>query len=89
MLLLYNGVMNSEEFDKLFKYMEKRFDSVEKNFEMVRADIRENSLALGELAGQIRDYHEEMLMMGRKVDRLERWIHQIAKETGVKLEESI
>lgn len=84
--MLYTISMSSEEFDKLFKYMEAFRHDVDKNFEMVRADIRETNMALGELAGQIRDYHEEMIMMGRKMDRLERWIHQIAKETGVKLE---
>lgn len=78
--------MSSDEFDKLFKYIESFRRDVDKNFEMVRADIRENKMAIAELAGQIRDYHEEMIMLGRKVDRLERWIHQIAKETGVKLE---
>lgn len=77
--------MDSEQFDKLFKYIEKRFNEVDKNFELVRSDIRENREAIAELAGQIRDYHEEMIMLGRKVDRLERWIHQIAKETGVTL----
>ena len=78
--------MSSDEFDKIFKYMESFRRDVDKNFELVRADIRENKMAIAELAGQIRDYHEEMIMLGRKVDRLERWIHQIAKETGVKLE---
>lgn len=79
--------MNStdDQFEKLFKYMEKRFDAVDKNFEQVRADIRENTLAIAELSGQIRDYHMEMIMLARKVDRMERWIHEIAKQTGVKL----
>ncbi|GEM_PF-6291059 len=30
---------------------------------------------------------QEMVMLARKVDRLEKWILQIAKATGVKLEE--
>lgn len=56
--------MSSDEFDKLFKYIESFRRDVDKNFEMVRSDIRENKMAIAELAGQIRDYHEEMIMLG-------------------------
>jgi len=37
------------------------------------------------LAGLIRDYQQEMLMIGHKVDRLEQWILKVAEATGVKL----
>lgn len=42
--------MSSDEFDKLFKYIESFRRDVDKNFEMVRADIRENKMAIAELA---------------------------------------
>jgi hypothetical protein len=29
-----------------------------------------------------------MIMLTRKVDRMERWIHEIAEKTGVKLSEN-
>lgn len=77
--------MSKDEFAKLFNYMEKRFDAVDKRFDEAakdRADIRS---AIAELGVLIRDYHQEMLMLAHKVDRLERWIHEIAKKTGVKL----
>jgi len=31
-------------------------------------------------------YFQEMLMLSHKVDRLEKWIHQIAEKIGMKLE---
>jgi hypothetical protein len=32
------------------------------------------------------DYFKEMVALAQKVDRLEKWIHQIAKKIGLKLE---
>lgn len=31
-------------------------------------------------------YFQEMVMLAHKVDRLEKWIHQIAEKVGIKLE---
>ena len=78
--------MSEDEFTKLFKYVEKRFNAVDKQFEQNQAEHREMMAAIAELGGQIKDYHQEFIMLGRKVDRLERWISQIAQETGVKLD---
>lgn len=77
--------MSQDEFTKLFKYMQEMREEMNVRFEEAtddRADIRS---AIAELAGQIKDYHQEMLMLAHKVDRMERWIHQIAEKTGVKL----
>lgn len=46
------------------------------------ADIRS---AIAELSAQVRDYHHEMIMLNRSVDKLRDAILQIARETGVKL----
>lgn len=78
--------MSEDQFTKLFKYMEKRFDAVDKRFDKVDADIRDTKSAVAELAGQLKDYHTELVMLAHKVDRLEKWINQIAQKTGVKLE---
>lgn len=77
--------MSDDQFTKLFKYMEKRFDIVEQRFDKQDTEISDLKGAVAELGGQLRDYHQEMIMLARKVDRMERWIHQIAKQTGVEL----
>lgn len=59
---------------------------VNKQFEENRKEHAELRADIAELGGQIRDYHQELIMLGRKVDRMERWINQIAQETGVKLD---
>ena len=77
--------MSQDEFTKLFKYVEEMRTEMREGFTEAakdRADIRG---AIGELAGLIKDYHQEMIMLAHKVDRMERWIHQIAEKTGVKL----
>jgi hypothetical protein len=78
--------MSDDQFTKLFKYMEKQFDAVGKRFDTVDTEIADLKGAVAELGGQLRDYHQEMIMLTRKVDRMERWIHQIAKQTGVELQ---
>lgn len=37
------------------------------------------------LAGDVREYHDELIASGSQTDRHERWIRQVAQETGVKL----
>jgi uncharacterized protein YoxC len=77
--------MSQDEFTKLFKYMQDEFAKIHEDFGRQDAKINDLMGAVGELGAQIKDYHEEMLFMGHKVDHLERWIHEIAKQTGVKL----
>lgn len=77
--------MSDDQFTKLFKYIEKRFDSMDKRFDEAakdRADIRG---AIAEIGAQVRDYHHEMIFLSRQVDKLKEAILQIAQETGIKL----
>ena len=77
--------MSDDQFTKLFKYIQEFRQDVNEKFEDAardRADIRG---AVAELSAQIRDYHQEMVMLSRQVDRLREAIKQIAEETGVKL----
>jgi uncharacterized coiled-coil DUF342 family protein len=81
--------MSEDQFTKLFRYVEKRFDSVDKRFDEAgrdRADIRG---AIAELSAQVRDYHNEMKFMSHQMDKLRDAILQIAQETGIKLKVEI
>ncbi len=80
--------MSQDEFTKLFKHMEKMRSEMNSRFDIQDKKIDELTGAIAELGGQLRDYHQEMIMLARKVDRMERWIHEIAKQTGVKLSEA-
>lgn len=77
--------MSEDQFTKLSKYIEKRFDQVDERLEEARLDRQDIRGAVAELAAQVRDYHNESIMLNRHVDKLTEAIKQIAKETGVKL----
>ena len=72
---------------KLFGYMQKEFDKVNKRLEETATKKQVEALTntVDGLAGLVRDYQQEMLMLTHKVDRMERWILQLAEKTGVKL----
>ncbi len=78
--------MSDDQFDKLFKYMERRFDAVDRRFEAV--DKRFDSVIglLDTFIKQTETYHHEMLALGHKVDRHEKWHHQTAKAVGLNLQ---
>lgn len=78
---------HDKSFEKFFKYMENRFSVIEKNLENTATKKQVNDLsgAVAELGANVKDYHVELLLMGKKVDRLEQVILHIAQETGVKL----
>lgn len=77
--------MAQDEFTKLFTYMQKEFSVVNSKIDKQNGRFDEVLGAIAELAADVKTYHQELLVLGHKVDRLERWIHQIAQETGVKL----
>jgi uncharacterized coiled-coil DUF342 family protein len=81
--------MSEDQFTKLFKYIEEFRADVDNRFEEVRRDQADIRAAIAELSAQVRDYHNETLILTRQVDRLREAILQIAKETGVKLEVSL
>ena len=70
---------------KLFKYLGQEFRKVDQRFEETDQKIDGVQSSISGLAADLKTYHEELLALGHKVDRMERWIHQIAQETGVKL----
>lgn len=76
---------HEDQLLKMFKYMQKEFAYIHKRFDMQDEKFIEVMGAVADLGGQIRDYHQEFLVLGRKVDRMERWIHEIAQQTGTKL----
>ena len=79
--------MSEDEFTKLFKYISKRFDLVEKRLERAatKDDFNYLANAVDAFAKQSETYMREMLALGHKVDRSEQWILKVAKATSVKL----
>lgn len=64
--------MSQDEFTKLFTYVEGMREEMRQGFSDAtddRADIRG---AIAELSAQISEYHQDMVFLTHKVDRLER-----------------
>ncbi len=55
-------------------------------FEELRQDFRDLQSAVDAYAHKADVYFQEMVVLTHKVDRLEKWIHQIAEKAGIKLE---
>ena len=77
--------MSKDEFTKLFTYIQEFRNDVDQRLESLEGEVRDTKMSVGELSRQVKAYHEEMIMLTHKVQRLEKWIHEIAEKTGVKL----
>ncbi|HEY4160482.1 MAG TPA: hypothetical protein VGM08_00290 [Candidatus Saccharimonadales bacterium] len=55
--------MSEDQFTKLFKYIEQRFDGVERRQEKEHEEHVDIRGAIGELGAQIRDHHHEMIFL--------------------------
>ncbi|MEI6851071.1 MAG: hypothetical protein WCK26_03840 [Candidatus Saccharibacteria bacterium] len=79
--------MSQDEFTKLFNYMSKRFDSIDKALEekASNADMQKVLGLLDEFTKRQEITDDEMLVMGHQLDRLDRWTHELAKKIGYKL----
>jgi uncharacterized coiled-coil DUF342 family protein len=60
--------------------------ATKEDFEELRQDFRKLQSAVDTYAQKADAYFQEMVMLSHKVDRLEKWILQIAEKTGVTLE---
>lgn len=78
------------DLDKLaidiVKLLNPRFKSIEERLDKQEVKFDKLLNTVDAYAKKADDYMQEMLALGHKVDRLERWIQQIAQSTGVKLE---
>ena len=52
----------------------------------IKQSFSDLQISVDAYAKKADDYFQEMVMLSRKVDRLEQWIHQLAKKVGLKLE---
>lgn len=80
------------EVSERFKDVDKRFDTVDVRFEQVgkqitglKKDFNNLQIAVDGYAKKSDTYFQEMVMLAHKVDRMERWILQLAEKTGVQL----
>lgn len=79
--------MSQDEFTKLFRYMTERFDKVDQTLEhkAETIDVQRTLDLLDKIIKQQEVDDHERLAMGYQLDRLDRWIHELADKVGHKL----
>jgi hypothetical protein len=81
-----NGASMNPDFAPLLDYLEKRFDRMETRIDELNQGFSTLQAAVDSYAKRADAYFQEMVALSHKVERHERWLHQIAEKLGVKLE---
>jgi hypothetical protein len=76
----------SSDFAPLLEYLDRRFDAVDRRLAELGEGFSALQAAVDSYAKRADGYFQEMVVLGHKVERHERWLHQIAEKLGVKLE---
>ncbi|HYF04972.1 MAG TPA: hypothetical protein VEA59_02260 [Patescibacteria group bacterium] len=79
--------METKDYQVIFDYIDEALKRQNEHVqEIVRNELVEIKGAIADLAGQIKTYHEEMIVMRHQMDRYDRWFKQIAQKVGITLE---
>lgn len=81
--------MKDDQFTKLFRYMEKRFDEIDKHLDIVatKDDISKVYDILDQHTAMLEDLTAETAALTSSDNRQTRQIEYIARQTGVDLRE--
>jgi predicted nucleic acid-binding Zn-ribbon protein len=78
--------MSDDQFTKLFKYIERRFDELAHEVEDVRGQVSQVNGTVDGIAKQLDTDAAERAAITRQLDRHDRWHHQTADKLGLKLD---
>jgi len=82
-------MLTDEDIKKIIEANRETFPTKE-DFESFREEMREDfsdlQTSVDAYAKKADSYFQEMLMLSNKVDRHEKWFHQVADKLGIKLE---
>jgi len=80
-------MLDEKDIQKLIEVFITRDEFNEKISNLAtKEDINKVLTAVDAYGKKADTYFQEMVMLSRKVDRHERWLHQIADKLGIKLE---
>lgn len=81
-----------QDFGELVEYLDKKFNVIDGDFAELKSDFSglksdfwQLQSAVDSYAAKADKYFMEMVALAHKVDRLERWIQEIADKVGIKL----
>jgi len=89
-----------QDFSELVKYLDEKFSKTDQRLVELDEDVKDvkekmatkedfNDLqtSVDAYAKRADTYFQEMVMLAHKVDKLDKWIHQIAEKVGLRLEQ--
>ncbi len=80
-------MLEDKDIQKLIEVFATREEVATKtDLEDLRKDFARLETSVDAYAKKADAYFQEMLMLAQKVDRLEKWVSEIAKKIGMKLE---
>ena len=80
-------MLEDRDVQKLIEVFATREEvATKKDLEELRGDFRNLQTSVDAYAKKADTYFQEMVMLTHKVNRLEKWIQQIAEKVGIKLE---
>ncbi|HTE58346.1 MAG TPA: hypothetical protein VK694_06390 [Verrucomicrobiae bacterium] len=79
--------MSTDEFTKLFQYLQQMDRKIEKQTETMATKNNINQILnrLDSIEKQLEISEDERLVMGHQLDRLDRWVREVADKIGYKL----
>lgn len=80
-----------EDFSELITYLDEKFSNIDRQLSDLKenkadkVDVQSLMTAVDKYAEKADAYFQEMLMLSQKIDRHEKWLHQLADKFGIKL----
>ncbi|MFH0952544.1 MAG: hypothetical protein V1838_05215 [Patescibacteria group bacterium] len=78
--------MTNNDYSELIEYIDGKFTEVDKRFDKIENDFSNLQTAVDNYVKRADTYFQEMVVLSHKVERHEKWLHQIAEKLNVKLE---
>lgn len=75
--------MDQINFQPIFSYIDDSLNPLKADIAQVKSDMADVKTAVANLSHQVQKYHEEMLVSGHRLDRLEEWAVQVGQKVGV------
>lgn len=80
-------MLDDKDIQKLIEVFATRDEvATKQDLEALRGDFRNLQSSVDAYAKKADTYFQEMVMLSHKVNRLEKWIQEIAEKVGIKLE---
>jgi len=81
-------MLDDKDIQKLIEVFATRDEvATKQDIEELKKDFSNLQTSVDSYAKKADTYFQEMVMLAHKVDKLEKWIHQIAEKVGIKLEQ--